>query len=88
MIRTTVFAIAAAVSIASTTTAAQSGDYGHDHSYSHGYTSFDEYKPSFQFINKCQIRKVGHRKVYNPYTHGFSFRPSFKRVCKRVRVYD
>ena len=87
MIRTAVFAIAAAVSIAAAGTSAHAGDYGHGHSYSHGYTSYDEHKPSFHYTNKCHTRKVGHRKVYDPYTYGFSFRPVFKRVCKRVRVY-
>ena len=89
MIRTALFALATAATIAGAATTAQAGYYGHGygHSYSHGYTSYDAYKPSFHYVRKCHKRKVGHRKVYDRHTYSYYFKPIFKRVCKRVRVY-
>ncbi|MCP5080474.1 MAG: hypothetical protein GY948_02125 [Alphaproteobacteria bacterium] len=85
MIRKALFAIAAVATIAGAATTAQAGSYGHGGYYSHGYEK--AYQPSYRYIRKCHRVKVGHRKVYDPYTYGYFFKPVYKRHCKRVRVY-
>ncbi len=85
MIRKALFAIAAVATIAGAATTAQAGYYGHGGYYSHGYEK--AYKPSYRYIRKCHRVKVGHRKVYDPYTYGYHFKAIYKRRCKRVKVW-
>jgi len=90
MIRNTLLAIAAVVTITSAATTAQAGSYGHggysNHGgYSHSYKRV--YQPSFHYVRKCHRVKVGHRKVYDPYTYGYFFKSVYKRRCKRVKIW-
>ena len=90
MIRKTLLAIAAVATIAGAATSAQAGYYGHGgyHShggYKHGYKRV--YQPSYHFVRKCHRVKVGHRKVYDPYTYSYFFKPVYKRHCKRVKIW-
>lgn len=84
MIRNVIFAIAATVTIAGAATTAQAGDYGHS-GYGHGYSSYG-YK-AFHYVRKCHRVKVGHRRVYDPYTYDYYYKPVYKRRCKRVKSY-
>ena len=87
MIRNAIFAIAAVAAIAGAATTAQAGYYGHGGYKSHGYSSYNVYKPSFHYVRKCHKVKVGHRKVYDPYSYSYFFKPIFKTRCKRVKVW-
>ncbi len=86
MIRKALFAIAAVATIAGAATTAQAGSYGHG-GYSHGYTSYDVYKPHFRYIRKCHRVKVGHRKVWDHYAYGYRYKAIYKRRCRRVKVH-
>ncbi len=89
MIRNTLLAIAAVATIAGAASTAQAGDYGHGgyNSHSHGYTTFDTYKPRFFYKRKCRKIKVGHRKVWDAYSYRYFFKPIFKTRCRRIKVW-
>ena len=93
MIRTALIAAATVAAIATAATSAQAGynnhGYGgynnHGHTYSHGYTQ--TYKPSFHYERRCHKVKVGHKKVYDPYTYRTFFKAIFKTRCRNVKVW-
>ena len=85
MIRKTLFAIAITAATVAATSSAMAGGYG-SYGYHSGYNTYT-HAPSYSWVRKCQKRKIGFRKLYNPVSDRRFTQPIFKRVCHRIRVY-
>ena len=86
MLRKTLFAFAAATAFVAVASSAMAGGYGH-YGYHSGYNVYT-HAPAYTYVRECRKRKIGYRKLYNPVSERVFTQPIFKRVCKKVRVYN